>query len=197
LASLLYIPTESPPPARGWDLLATRRLRHLAVAAQHAFAFGGLAALVRPVPEPQGRESSRRGIRRRGWLPPWHGQSATRRLSDLERAIYEVFATSDGWHPVDQLCEDWLDLARQRGLAVADQNGELPPDVLDAISHTVSAVIWFGLTTGYLRLTGRYAFPASSCRASSRARARCDLRPGDEARTPQIASCNERIYILI
>jgi hypothetical protein len=31
---------------------------------------------------------------------------------------------------------------------VADQDGELLPDVLDAVSHTVSAVIWFGLTTG-------------------------------------------------
>jgi hypothetical protein len=30
------------------------------------------------------------------------------------------------------------------------------PDVLDAITHTVSAAIWFGLTTGYLTLTGRY-----------------------------------------
>jgi len=26
-------------------------------------------------------------------------------------------------------------------------------------SHTVSAAIWFGLTTGYLRLTGRYSIP--------------------------------------
>ena len=43
---------------------------------------------------------------------------------------------------------------------MADQDGELLPDMLDAISHTVSAAIWFGLTTGYLRLTGRYAFPA-------------------------------------
>jgi hypothetical protein len=28
--------------------------------------------------------------------------------------------------------------------------------MLDAISHTISAAIWFGLTTGYLTLTGRY-----------------------------------------
>ena len=34
--------------------------------------------------------------------------------------------------------------------------------MLDAISRTISAAIWFGLTTGYLTLTGRYTIPASS-----------------------------------
>jgi hypothetical protein len=78
-------------------------------------------------------------------------------LADLEQAIYEGFVTSDSWHPVDQLCERWLDLASQCGLAVDDEQGDLPrTDMLDAISHTISAAIWFGLTTGYLTLTGRY-----------------------------------------
>ena len=63
---------------------------------------------------------------------------------DLEQAIYEAFATSDGWHPVDHPCDGWLDLARQCGLAVADRDGTLLPDVLDAISHIVPAAIWFG-----------------------------------------------------
>lgn len=80
--------------------------------------------------------------------------------ADLEQAIYEAFMTSDGRNQVDQLCDDWLDLARQCGIAVAGQDGELLPDVLDAISHTVSAAIWFGLTVGYLRLTGgKYSIP--------------------------------------
>jgi hypothetical protein len=78
---------------------------------------------------------------------------------DLEQDIYEVFVTSDGQYQVDQLCEGWLELARQRGLAVDDEHGDLLPDVLDAISHTVSAAIWFGLTTGYLTLTGSYHIP--------------------------------------
>lgn len=81
-------------------------------------------------------------------------------LADLEQAIYEGFVTSDSWHPVDQLCERWLDLASQCGLAVDDEQGDLPrTDMLDAISHTISAAIWFGLTTGYLTLTGRYTIP--------------------------------------
>jgi hypothetical protein len=51
-------------------------------------------------------------------------------------------------------------LTRQGGLAVDDEQADLPrPDLLDAISRTVSAAIWFGLTTGYLTLTGRYTIP--------------------------------------
>jgi hypothetical protein len=85
------------------------------------------------------------------------------RPADLEQDIYEAFVTGDGHHhPVDQLCENWLNLARQAGIAVDDEHGDLRPDVLDAITHTISAAIWFGLTTGYLTLTGSYHIPASS-----------------------------------
>jgi hypothetical protein len=38
----------------------------------------------------------------------------------LGQAVYEAFAPSDGWHPVDQLWEGWLDLARQCGIPVRD-----------------------------------------------------------------------------
>jgi hypothetical protein len=79
--------------------------------------------------------------------------------ADLEQAIYEAFVTSDGRYQVDQLCEGWLDLARQHSIAVEDQDGDLRPEVLDTITHTVSAAIWFGLTTGYLALTGSYHIP--------------------------------------
>jgi hypothetical protein len=47
-------------------------------------------------------------------------------LADLEQAIYEGFVTSDSWHPVDQLCERWLDLASHCGLAVDDEQGDPP-----------------------------------------------------------------------
>jgi hypothetical protein len=60
---------------------------------------------------------------------------------------------------VDQLCEDWLNLARRAGIAVDDEHDDLRPDVLDAITRTVSAAIWFGLTTGYLTLTSSYHIP--------------------------------------
>lgn len=92
------------------------------------------------------------------WQAVASGKPAPGLDPDLEQAIYEAFTTSDGHH-VDQLCDGWLELARQSGIAVDDEHGDPQPDVLDAISHTVSAAIWFGLTTGYLTLTGRYHIP--------------------------------------
>jgi hypothetical protein len=38
-------------------------------------------------------------------------------------------------------------LARQDGIAAGVERGDLLPDLLAAISHTVSAMVWFGLTT--------------------------------------------------
>jgi hypothetical protein len=61
---------------------------------------------------------------------------------------------------VDQLCEDWLDAARQCGIPVHDQDGEPPAEVLDAIERTIAAAIWFGITTGHLTLTGSYDIPS-------------------------------------
>jgi hypothetical protein len=58
--------------------------------------------------------------------------------ADLEQATYEAFATSDGWHPVDQLCESWLDLARHCGLAVDDEQGDLPGPTCSTPSATPS-----------------------------------------------------------
>jgi len=80
--------------------------------------------------------------------------------ADLNQAIYEAFTTSDGRNHVDQICEDWRALARQHGIPVDDEHGDLLPGVDDAITRTVSAAIWFGPTTGYLTLTGgRYHIP--------------------------------------
>jgi hypothetical protein len=95
----------------------------------------------------------------RTWQALASGQPAPDLDPDLEQAICEAFVTSDGRYQVDELCERWLDLARQCDIAVDDEHGDLLPDVLDAISHTVSAAIWFGLTTGYLTLTGSYHIP--------------------------------------
>ncbi len=88
------------------------------------------------------------------WQALASGQPAPGLDPDLEQAIYEAFVTRDGHAQVDLLCEDWLEVARQCGIAVDDGHGNLLPDVLDAISHTVSAAIWYGLTTGYLTMTG-------------------------------------------
>jgi hypothetical protein len=56
--------------------------------------------------------------------PPWPAPGLD--PTDLQQAIYQAFAADDGWHPVDRLCEGWLDLAPQCGLAV-DDAGKPPP----------------------------------------------------------------------
>jgi hypothetical protein len=73
--------------------------------------------------------------------------------------MYVAFVTSDGRYQIDQLCEDWLETGppaqHRRGRRV----WRLLPDVLDAITHTVSAAIWFGLTAGYLTVTRQVPHP--------------------------------------
>jgi hypothetical protein len=73
--------------------------------------------------------------------------------------MYDVFTTGNGISPVEQFIEDWYELARRCGIAVHDEHGDLRPDVDDAITRTVTAPIWFGITTGYLALAGSYHIP--------------------------------------
>jgi hypothetical protein len=114
-------------------------------------------------PPPPGPPADPRDLLHLSAIQAWQalasGQPAPGLDPDLEQGIYEAFTTSDGRCPVDQLCDGWLDLARECGITVDDEDGELRPDVLDAISHTISAAIWYGLTTGYLTLTGSYHIP--------------------------------------
>jgi hypothetical protein len=77
----------------------------------------------------------------------------------LQQEICEAFTAGNGLSPVERLVEGWYDLARQCGIAVHDEHGDLRPEVDDAITRTVTAAIWFGITTGYLTLTGTYRIP--------------------------------------
>jgi hypothetical protein len=77
----------------------------------------------------------------------------------LYQVMYDTFTTGNGASPVEQLIEDWYDLARQCGIRVHDEHGDLLPEVDAAITRTVTAAIWFGITTGYLALTGSYRVP--------------------------------------
>jgi hypothetical protein len=77
----------------------------------------------------------------------------------LGQAIHEAFAGSDGPHPVDQLCDDWLELARQHGLPVQGQDSDPLPGMLDVVERTVCTAIWFGITTGYMTLARHYTIP--------------------------------------
>jgi hypothetical protein len=77
----------------------------------------------------------------------------------LQQEICEAFTAGNGISPVEQLVEDWYDLARRYGIPVYDEHGDLRPEVDDAITRTVTAAIWFGITTGYLTLAGTYRIP--------------------------------------
>jgi hypothetical protein len=73
--------------------------------------------------------------------------------------MYDTFTAGNGASSVEQLIEDWYDLARQCGITVHDGHGGLLPEVDAAIARTVTAAIWFGITTGYLTLTGSCHIP--------------------------------------
>lgn len=81
--------------------------------------------------------------------------------SILFQEMLDVFGTGKGVSPVEQLIDDWYELARKCGITVTDEDDELRADIDQAITRTVTASIWFGITTGYLTLTGSYGIPNS------------------------------------
>ena len=42
---------------------------------------------------------------------------------------------------------------------MADEHGDLLPGLDNAVTGTITAAIWFGITTGYFTLTGSYRIP--------------------------------------
>ena len=73
---------------------------------------------------------------------------------ELFQELHDLFAPGAGVTPVEQLIEDWYELARQCGINVNDEDGELRPDVDEAITRIVTASVWFGITTGHHAITG-------------------------------------------
>ena len=74
--------------------------------------------------------------------------------AELFQELHDLFAPGAGVTPVEQLIEDWYELARQCGINVNDEDGELRPDVDEAITRIVTASVWFGITTGHHAITG-------------------------------------------
>lgn len=77
----------------------------------------------------------------------------------LHPDICEAFTDGNGTSPVEQIIGDWYDQARQCGITVNDEHGNLRPGIDDAITRAVVASVWFGITTGYLTLAGSYRIP--------------------------------------
>jgi hypothetical protein len=73
----------------------------------------------------------------------------------LEQEICDAFG---GHSPVDELCDDWLNAARERGITVDDEHCDILPGILETITTVITAAFWSGLTTGHFTITRRRYF---------------------------------------
>jgi hypothetical protein len=88
----------------------------------------------------------------RAWSALASGQPApTVDLAVLDQEIYDAFGGSS---PVNELCEDWLNAAREHGITVDGEDGEILPGILDITSRVITAAFWSGLTTGHHVIAG-------------------------------------------
>jgi hypothetical protein len=72
----------------------------------------------------------------------------------------EISAAFGGDSPVDQLCDDWLNAARERGITVDSEDGEILDAIIETIMPVITAAFWSGLTTGHHAIAGgRYFVP--------------------------------------
>jgi hypothetical protein len=78
---------------------------------------------------------------------------------DLVVLATEIDAAFGGDSPLDQLCEDWLNAAREHGITVDDEDGEILSAVICTISPLITAAFWSGLTTGHYTITGQVFTP--------------------------------------
>jgi hypothetical protein len=67
-----------------------------------------------------------------------------------------IRAACGGSDPIDELCEGWLDAAREHGIAVDDDNGDT---LLATVIPVITAAFWSGLTTGHYALTRECSTP--------------------------------------
>jgi hypothetical protein len=67
-----------------------------------------------------------------------------------------ISAACGGASPIDELCEGWLEAAREHGIKVDDENGDA---LLATVVPVVTAAFWSGLTTGHYAITGECSTP--------------------------------------
>jgi hypothetical protein len=67
-----------------------------------------------------------------------------------------ISAACGGSSPIDELCESWLEAARQRGITVDDENGDI---LLATVIPVITVAFWSGLTTGHYAITREYSTP--------------------------------------
>lgn len=67
-----------------------------------------------------------------------------------------IRAACGGSDPIEELCESWLEAAREHGITVNDDNGDA---LLATIIPVITAAFWSGLTTGHYALTRECSTP--------------------------------------
>jgi hypothetical protein len=89
-------------------------------------------------------------------IKAWHALASGQPAPALDPAILEqgIYDAFGGDSPVHVLCDDWLEAARQHGITVDGEDGEILPDVLDTISRVITAAFWSGLTAGHFTIAG-------------------------------------------
>jgi hypothetical protein len=92
-------------------------------------------------------------------IQAWRAIASGRPAPDMDDMGLVVLATEidaafGGDSPLDQLCEDWLNAARENGITVDDEDGEILPAIICTISPLITAAFWSGLTTGHFTIAG-------------------------------------------
>jgi hypothetical protein len=67
-----------------------------------------------------------------------------------------IGAACGGGDPIGELCESWLEAARERGIAVDDDNGGT---LLATVIPVITAAFWSGLATGHCAITRECSTP--------------------------------------
>jgi hypothetical protein len=139
--------------------------QHPGALASHLGHVAEIEAAKRRVPQqPLPPPAEARGILHFAAIEAWQALASGEPAPGLDpvalfQVMHDTFAAGNGISPVEQLIEDWYELARQCGINVNDEHGDLRPGIDQAITRTVTAAIWFGITAGYLALTDSYYVP--------------------------------------
>jgi hypothetical protein len=95
-------------------------------------------------------------------IDAWRALASGQPAPDLETVFLgqEIRNAFGGTSPVDELFDDWLEAARESGITVDDEDGDILPAVTQTIMPVLTAAFWSGLTAGHHAIVGgRYFVP--------------------------------------
>jgi hypothetical protein len=95
-------------------------------------------------------------------IDAWRALASGRSVPGLDLVFLgqEIRDAFGGSSPVDELFDEWLEAAREGGITVEDEDGDILPAVTQTIMSVLTAAFWSGLTTGHHAIAGgRYFIP--------------------------------------